>query len=346
VQARIGKKSNMKERTNMIRQQLRVALLAGGILAALSCTVRADDAGKAPDPCAPAYRTITVNEWVPEQYQATRTVYKQESHQETYTAYRCESVPETRTRTVTCYTRVPEMRNEVRRVCVKVPCWEERTVCEKHWVTVPETKTIRKCVDRGHYECQEVQCGPSLGERFRGMLSCKKDCCDPCANSCCEPCPRTKTVKVWCPNKCWEEQCVTVCKKVCETRQCTKKVCVMKTEWKEECHQVCHYVCKPECKTETYTVCCKKQIPYQATRCVTKCVPVCENYTACRMVCRKVEKQVACAPACEPCCNPCNNSCNTCCRQSLFSGLKGRLAGFGHKNSCCDSGCNSSCGCN
>jgi hypothetical protein len=327
----------------MIRQQLRVALLASGILAALSCTVRADDCCKA-EPCAPAFRTITVNEWVPEQYQATRTVYKQESHQECYTAYRCETVPETRTRTVTCYTRVPEMRTEVRKVCVKVPCWEERVTCEKHWVTVPETKVVRKCVDRGHYECREVTCGPSFGERLHGLLSsCKKnDCCDPCATSCCESCPRTKTVKVWCPNKCWEESCVTVCKKVCETRQCTKKVCVMKTEWKEECHQVCHYVCKPECKTETYTVCCKRQVPYQATRCVTKCVPVCETYTACRMVCRKVEKQVACAPAC----NTCNTCCETtCCRPSLFSGLKGRLAGFGHKHGCCDTGCSSCSSC-
>jgi len=58
------------------------------ILAALSCTVRAEDGSKAIDPCAPAYRTITVNEWVPEQYQATRTVYKTETHQEAYTAYR------------------------------------------------------------------------------------------------------------------------------------------------------------------------------------------------------------------------------------------------------------------
>ena len=325
----------------MIRQQLRVALLAGGILAALSCTVRADECCKA-DPCAPAFRTVTVNEWVPEQYQATRTVYKKESHQETYTAYRCETVPETRTRTVTCYTRVPEMRTVTSKVCVKVPCWEDRVTCEKHWVTVPETKTIRKCVDRGHYECREVTCGPSFGERLHGLLaSCKKnDCCDPCATSCCESCPRTKTVKVWCANKVWEESCVTVCKKVCETRQVTKKVCVMKTEWKEECHQVCHYVCKPECKTETYTVCVKHQVPYQATRCVTKCVPVCETYTACRMVCHKVEKQVACAPACNSCCE------TTCCKPSLFAGLKGRLAGLGHKHGCCDTGCSSCSSCN
>jgi len=320
----------------MIRQQLRVALLAGGILAAISCTVRAEEISKA-DPCAPTYRTVTVNEWVPENYQATRTVYKTEQRQETYTAYKCETVPETRTRTVTCYTRVPEMQTCIKKVCVKVPCWEDKVVCEKHWVTVPEVKTVRKCVDRGHYECREVPCGPSFGERLSGLLASfkKKDCCDPCATSCCEtPCPRTKTVKVWCANKVWEESCVTVCKKVCETTQCTKKVCVMKTEWKEEAHQVCHYVCKPECKTETYTVCVKHQVPYQATRCVSHCVPVCETYTACRMVCHKVEKQVACAPAPTAC------GCgDTCCKASLLDGLRGRLASFRGSF-----GCNKSCG--
>jgi hypothetical protein len=329
----------------MIRQQLRVALLAGGILAALSCTVRADECCK-PEPCAPAFRTVTVNEWVPENYQATRTVYKTETHQEAYTAYKCETVPETRTRNVTVYTRVPEMQTCIKKVCVKVPCWEDKVVCEKHWVTVPETKTVRKCVDHGHYECREVPCGPSFGERLSGLLaSCKKkDCCDPCATSCCEtPCPRTKTVKVWCANKVWEESCVTVCKKVCEERQVTKKVCTMKTEWHEEAHQVCHYVCKPECKTETYTVCVKHQVPYQATRCVSKCVPVCETYTACRMVCHKVEKQVACAPVAESC-----GCSTTCCKAGLFDGLRGRLAsfreGFGCKKGC-DSGCSSCSSC-
>ena len=42
--------------------------------------------------------------------------------------YKTECVPETRTRVCTVYKRVPEMRTEVRNVCVKVPCVEERTV--------------------------------------------------------------------------------------------------------------------------------------------------------------------------------------------------------------------------
>ena len=68
----------------MIRQQMRVALLAGSIVAATALAARAQDAPKpadpapAADPCAPQYRTVCVKEWVPETYTTTRTVYTRE----------------------------------------------------------------------------------------------------------------------------------------------------------------------------------------------------------------------------------------------------------------------------
>src|SRR5262249_29695965 len=87
------------EGEGMIWQHVRVALLAGGIVAATALTVRADDC--CPAPCAPQTRTVCVHEWVPENYTTTRTVYTRECKQENYTAYRCECVPVTKTRTCT-----------------------------------------------------------------------------------------------------------------------------------------------------------------------------------------------------------------------------------------------------
>jgi hypothetical protein len=334
----------------MIWQQIRVAVLAGGILAATALTARAQDskpaaapmpslkpaptaatpapamaapAPMASDCCGPQYRTVCVNEWVPETYEKTITVMKKECVQEKYTAYRCESVPETRQRTCTVYEKVPEVVERVRHICVKVPVVEERTTMEKHWVSVPECKVVRKCVDKGHYECKEVPCGPSMHEKMHKWLH--KDCCE----ECCEPCPKTKTVKVWVPCPTWEEHTVTCMKKVCEMRPVTCKVTVCKTEMKEEKYSVT--VCKTVAKqvVENYTVCVTKQIPYEATRTVVHCVPVQEKVTCTRMVCHKVEKQVPVATCCEDACG----------KESWFHKMSGR---FHHKADC---GC-SSCGCN
>jgi hypothetical protein len=282
-----------------MRQQLRVAVLAGSIVVALAASARADDCGQ-PCPPAPQFRTVCVNEWVPEKYETTRTVYKQECVQEKYTAFRCESVPETRTRNVTTYEKVPVVQEVVKKVCVSVPHVEERTVMEKHWVTVPETKVVRKCVDKGHYECKEVECGPSCWEKMRHHFH-KKDCCEECP-----PCPRTKTVKVWVPCPVWEEHTICCTKKVCEYRPKVCHVTVCKTEVHEEKCQVTVWKCVPKTHTETYTVCVERKVPFEATRTVTRCVPVQEKVTCTRMVCRKVEKQVPVETCCETvlCCKP------------------------------------------
>jgi hypothetical protein len=332
VPARIGKKRNKGD--GMIRQQIRVALLAGSLVAATALTARAEDAPPAPaapaaKPCAPQFRTVCVNEWVPETYQAIRTVYERVCREEKYTAYRCENVPETRTRTVICgYRQVPEVKEVVRRVCVRVPCVEERTVMKTRWTCVPETRVVRKCVDKGHYECKEVPCGPSFLERLHKL--CHRDCCE---QECCEPCPRTKTVKVWVPCPVWEERTVCCTKRVCEHYPVKCQVNVCKVEYKEEKSQVTVCRCIPETKTETYTCCVQKRIPYEATRTVVHCVPREEKVTCTRMVCRTVQKQVPVETCCAEtsCCKPCAET--SCCKSSWFHRCGG--LGFRH-HGCCD----------
>src|SRR5581483_9641460 len=197
---------------------------------------RAEDCCAPAAPCAPATRTVCCTEWVPEQYQCTRTVYKTECRTENYTAYKTECVPEARTRTYTVCKMVPEVRTEMRTVCVKVPVVEEKTIMQTHVTCKPVTKMVTKCVDRGHWECREVPCGPSFMDRVKNRCK-KKDCCDPCA-SCCEPCPvRTKTVKCWVP--CMVTETVPVCtmERVCESRPCVLKVHSCKIETRQEAVQ-------------------------------------------------------------------------------------------------------------
>lgn len=242
-----------------------------------------------PPPAAPATTKVWVREWVPENYQCTRTVYRTECREETYTAYRCECVPETRTRVCTLSKLVPETRTVTRTVCVAVPCVEERTVMQARTVCKPVCETVRKCVDRGHWECREVPRKPGLLERL-----CKrnKDCCDPCCP------PPTKTVRVWVPCPVWEEKVVTRMKRVTECVPVTCKVTVYKQELRQQECQVTCYKCVPEQRTETVTVMAQKMIPYQAKRMVPVCVPHQETVTCCRMVCRMVEKEMPVQACC------------------------------------------------
>src|SRR5205085_3024587 len=150
-------------------------------------------------------------EWVPEQYQCTRTVNKTECRTEAYTAYRCETVQETRQSNVTTCRTVNEVQKVTECVTECVPVCEERATMQSHWVCRPVTKAVTKCVDRGHYECCEVPCGPTFGERLHklcGSHKHKHGCggcdsgCGGCAEACAPVCetPRTKTVKKWVPN--------------------------------------------------------------------------------------------------------------------------------------------------
>jgi hypothetical protein len=312
----------------MTMTSVRAAALAGVVVATLGLPAQASHhgpagsaccdgaAGSSAACCAPAVRTITVNEWVPETYEATRTVYRPECVTEKYTAYRTECVTETRTRQVTCNRYVTEYVDKPFTTWTCVPTCETRTVCKTVWVCKPVTTVKRRCVDQGHYECREVPAHPLLGR-----LRHKNDCCDPCAPCC----PPTKTVKVWVPCKVWIEEPCTRMERCRETRYETCQVTVIKKVCTTEVRKVAVCKCVPECKTETYCVQVPRQVAFEATRTVTKCVPVVEKYTACRMVCRTVQKQV-----CDDCCSIC---CTPACRHSLMS----RFGGGGHhRRGCCD----------
>jgi hypothetical protein len=304
----------------MVWQRLRLALLTGAILATAGSTVRAGD-GCAPAPCEapcpPATKKVCVKEWVPESYQCKRTVYKTECHEEEYTAYRCETVAETRTRMV-CKT-VQETQTVMREVCKSVPVVEQRTVMQTHVTCKPVTKIVKKWEDHGHYECKEVECGPTLSERLHKCFH-RKSCDD-----CCEPCPRTKTVKVWVPCKVCVEKCVTCYERVCEQRPVVCNVTTYKTVREQVPTQVT--VCKSVPTTETYTCNVTRQVPYKAKRTVSRCVPHEETVTATRMVCRTVEKEV-------PCETTCAAPCETCCEKKHHCFSLRSL--FKHHDGCCD----------
>lgn len=312
----------------MFWQYLRKVLLTGAFAVAAVLPARAGDCC-APAPCTTSYKSVCCTEWVPETYQTTRTVYKTECRQEAYTAYKTECVPETRT--VTCNRIVCEPQTQMRTVCVRVPVVEEKVVMQSHWTCKPVTKMVRKCVDKGHYECREVPCTPTCGSKSHKWLSRKKDCCDPCANACADACcVPTKTVRVWVPCPVWEECAVTCMERVCEQRPVTVRCCSYRMESKQEACTVMVSKCVPE--TKTVTVMVSKCVPYQAMRTVSVCVPTTEAVTCTRMVARTVTKQVPCEATCcaTTCCKV--ECCETKCKKvRRCSGLS--LRGHG---SCCD----------
>jgi hypothetical protein len=182
-----------------------------------------------------------------------------------------------------------------------VPCVEERTVMKRTYQYQQVTEMVSKRVDRGHWECREVQCplrsiSNRIGSCFRG-----RDCCDPCPSTC----TPTRTRKVWV--SCWVTECcpVTRCKKVCVETPVKCQVTVCKPVWSEEKVKVCTYRCVEEKRVEKCTVMVSRKVPFETTRTVRVCVPHTETVVMTRMVARCVAKQVPveeCAPvACEPC---------------------------------------------
>src|SRR5207253_10529681 len=148
---------------------------------------------------------------------------------------------------------------------------------------VPLTTTVCKTVDHGHYECREVPCGPSFGERMGGLLAkCKRHKSCGCDSGCggdsgcgCETAcaPRTRTEKVWVPCK---ETIQVPCTRMERRVTCVpEKVCVTvnKTVATQQKVMVCKTRCVPECKTETYTVSVPHQVAFESTRMVSRCVP-------------------------------------------------------------------------
>jgi hypothetical protein len=332
----------------MVCRTLRMALLVGAVTAAVVSPAGAfhrapccnDPCGSAapcaPAATAPAFRTITVTECVPETYTVKRTAHKYECKTETYDACKTECVAECRERTCTVVKKVPVMKTEVRKVCKNVTVWEDRTTCRKEWKTVQETVCKKELVRLGHWECKEV-CATSLfgGGLFGGGHKhghCGDSCggCNDACSTSCAPATRTKKVWVSCPEYCTRN--VTVCKKVCVETPTTCKVAVCKQVWENVSVQVCTYQCVNEQRVEKYTVMVPKTVTYKATRTVRVCVPYEETVTCTRMVARQVTRQVPCAPACTP--------ATDCCETR--SGFRGLFSGIGrgcHKQSDCNSCC-------
>jgi hypothetical protein len=274
----------------MLLGNVRTPLLVGAVLAVLAGSARAGDCCEpCATPCGPAFQTVCVTEWVAENYETTRTVYKRVCVQENYTAYRTECTAETRQRVVTVNKVVPV---EVERVCTSytcVPTVETRTVMKPVTVCKPVTTVHRKCVDMGHYECREVPCGDGFMTKLRKCFH-KQDCC--------EGPPPTKVVKVWVPNKVWVETPVTRMVRTCEYVPTPVQVTVNKLVPVQRAYKVTTYQCVPEQVTQTYTVLVPHQVAFPATRTVEKCVPVVEKVILCRMVPRTVQKQVPVTGCC------------------------------------------------
>lgn len=322
----------------MVCQPLRLALLIGAITAVAVSPVRANGfrAPRCCDPCgsssattAPVARSAGCYEWVKENVAVKRTTYKMVCRQETVDAWRTECVPVCRERTVTCIRRVPVCKEEMRKVCHKVTCYEDRVVNKTSYKYVQETCMKKQLVRLGHWECREVQ--PLFGGHGGGGglfgghgHGCNSGCNDNCNNNCNDACPRTRTKKVWvhCPE--YRECPVTVCKKVCVTEAVKCRVAVCRNEWREEKVMVQSFQCVEEKKVVKVTEYEHRKVACKVTRTVRECVP-CEETVNC---CKWVRREVACQP-CAPACAPaaCNNACNDSCgRAGLFSRLRDRHA--------------------
>jgi hypothetical protein len=351
----------------MVCQPLRLALLIGAITAVAVSPVRANHnqapcCNSAPTNCcstAPAMRTITCTECVPETYTVKRTCYRTECRTEQYQTCRTECVPVCKERVCCVVKRVPCMTTQTRKVCKYVTSYQDKTVMKACWSTVQETCMKRQLVCRGHYECREVPCGGGLfGGSGGGLFGGhghhnNNNCCDPCATTCCTP---TRMKKVWvnCPE--YRECPVTVCKKVCTMVPTTCKVAVCTPCWSEVTCQVCTYKCVTEQVVQKYTCYETRSVPCTATRTVRVCVPYETTVCCTRMVAKTVCRQVPVSNCCDTGCN--NNACNSnagsnccpttsccttsCCTTSCCSKPRcgGLFSGMGgghrrHNSTCC-----------
>jgi hypothetical protein len=273
---------------------MKIHMLLGALAAAaaiLSPASAEEAACPSPAPgCQVVTRKVLVTECVPQQYEATRTVYKVEVKEEKYTAYKCVVTPTEQTRKVTVLTRVPETHDVVVTRLECVPAQEEREITKLVPKTVEVTTNVTRCVDKGgHYECHEVPCGR---------------CCGSC-----------KVVSCYVPNLVTETVPVKCLKTVCEPVKEKVMVTVSKLVEKKETVKVTSYKCVPETREEKCVVNVTSQVPYEATRKVFVCVPVQEKVTLTRMVPVQVEKEITCVVP--TCCE--SQGCGTRhCRGGLF----------------------------
>jgi hypothetical protein len=294
---------------------------------ALAVPVRAQDGPKGDGlkPPPPQTRTITVTECVEEKFQEKRTCYRTECRTVQYDTFRCEPVCEVRERVCQVVKRVPVHTVETRKVCCNEWRYEDRCVMKPCWEYKQVTTCVKKCVSKGHWECQTVcakpgllaglcshgdrcghgGCGNSCGHNGCGHKGCGHDRCRASCNTCCE----TRTKKVWVHCPVYVDCPVTKCVKVCVQKPvvCKQKVCHQVV--KEVQVPVCTYRCVTEQVTQKYTVQTMRQVPCKATRQERVCVPYEETVWCTRLVPRTREVQVAETPCCTPCCTPCREHC-------------------------------------
>ena len=319
----------------MVCQPLRLALLIGAITAVAVSPARAHH-NSAPccNPCptacatAPAYRTITCTECVPETYTVKRVCYKIECQTQTYQGCRTECVPVCKERVCTVWERVPCVQTVTKKCCKYVQTCETRTVMKPCYSYVTETCMKKQLVCRGHWECQ---CVPACS------LFHKSNCCDPCG-SCCTP---MKVKKVWvnCPE--YRECPVQVCKKVCTMVPTTCQVNCCKPVWYDVQCQVCTYKCVPKQCVQKYTCYETRTVPCTCTRVCRVCVPYETCVTCTRWVTKQVCKQVPCTPCCQPtCCQP--TCCQPCCKPARCKPARCCKPSC-CQTVCCQPRCNSCC---
>jgi hypothetical protein len=183
------------------------------------------------DPCQVQYveKTVYRPQWVTETRTVTVTQYVQEQREGIRTVYRCVpeqyevqrsctvTVSEVRTKTVPVKHCKPVYRQVERQYAVQVPHWvqqeQQYTVMVPHvetrqgvrnvcrWVEEEVTKTVQR--DHGHWEVQMVQV-----PCYSGSRCCRRRMwCDPCCVT-----VRTVCQRVWVPNLVEEEVTVTVCR--------------------------------------------------------------------------------------------------------------------------------------
>jgi hypothetical protein len=284
-------------------------------------------------------RKVMVTQYVQEQRETTRTVYRCVPEQHQVQRSCTVMVPEVRTKTVPVTYCKPVYRQVERQYTVQVPEWSQ--VERQYTVMVPHVETrqgvrqvcnwveeqvVKKVVrDCGYWEVQMVQV-----PCHTGLRCCRRSkCCDPC----CVP-TRTVCQRVWVPNLVEEDVTVTVCRPqmseepyeyqvtVCkpETRSTMVNVCQMRTEVRTAMctvtdyetvtaeRQVSYTVCVPQERTWIQTVTTYKQVAEQVPCTYTVCVPQQVErevqVQVCQMVAQTIQVPVCTVTCCRPCCRP------------------------------------------
>ena len=152
------------------------------------------------------------------------------------------SAPATKLVTVTEYKKVPVEKTVTVREVKSVPVKETKEVTTYTTKRVTEQVPVTKCVDKGHFECQDVV----VRTRSHRVPVTTVDACGNCVTKCervCEPVVRSQ--KVWVPNMVKETSTATVtrCVKVPEKKMVEVTTCKKVVEEKQV--KVMGYECVP-----------------------------------------------------------------------------------------------------